>query len=260
MVGDPINRGAVDFLPKPVDPSILKARVLTCLERKRSADREHRIATELVLEKARVDELLNVILPAETVIELKETGSVQPGRFNNVVVLFFDVVNFTAYCNKNSPEEIVSHLHSLFSEFDTIIEMSGLQKIKTIGDSYMAAGNLLRPIDDPLSSAIEAGLNMIDASAAHPSEWQVRVGIHIGEVVAGIIGTRQYQFDHWGDTVNMAARVEAHGQPMCVSLTASLAKNANPALIRIKSSKVQLKGKGRFELVSLSRTTDNSPR
>jgi adenylate cyclase len=257
ILSECINRGAVDFLPKPVDPSILKARVLSCLERKRSADRERQMASELTLEKARVDELLSVILPAETVAELKETGTVRPRRFSNVAVLFCDVVSFTSYCETNPPEEVVAHLHSLFSEFDAIVEMNGLQKIKTIGDSFMVAGNLLRPLSDPLSAALNAGLEMIDAASVHASGWQVRVGVHVGDVVAGIVGTRQYLFDLWGDTVNTAARVEQSGRPMCVTVLKKTLPSMKMNFIMERMGKVELKGKGKFELVGVTRKPES---
>jgi CheY-like chemotaxis protein len=249
-----INKGAVDFLPKPVDSSILKARVLSCLERKKSQDREKQMANELLLEKARVDELLQMILPAETVVELKATGSVAPKRFSNVTVLFCDVVQFTPYCESHSPEEIIAHLHSLFSEFDAIIELNGMQKIKTIGDSFMAAGNLLRPLSNPMLTAINAGLEIIDATAAHPSGWKVRVGVHMGDVVAGIVGTRQYLYDLWGDTVNTAARVEGCAKPMSVAVIAGNAPVKRSGIRTESLGLVDLRGKGEFEIVSVTRS------
>jgi class 3 adenylate cyclase len=255
ILSECINRGAVDFLPKPVESSILKARVLSCLERKMSRDRERQISTELAFEKARVDELLGMILPHETVKELKETGGVVPRRFTNVAVLFCDVVSFTPYCETHPPEEIIAHLHSLFSEFDAIAEINGMQKIKTIGDSYMAAGGLLRPLSDPLLSAIHAGFDMIDAASIHPSGWQVRVGVHIGDVVAGIVGTRQYLFDLWGDTVNTAARVEGAGAPMSVTVLKKLISNRKLTFAAQKLGSVELKGKGDFELTTLTRAS-----
>lgn len=253
LLSECIQKGAVDYLPKPCDTSILKARVLSCIERKLSADRERQMALELAIEKARSDELLNIIFPAETLAELKANGSVKPRRYTNVAVIFCDVIDFTSYCDSNPPEVVVAHLHSLFSEFDTIVELAGLQKIKSIGDAYMVAANLLRETSDPFTIAINIGMEMISAAAAHNSGWRVRVGLHIGDVVAGVVGTGKYLYDIWGDTVNIAARLEQRGEPMSVTVL-------NNELVKVQSQwtvrslgDVVIKGKGTFELVSLSR-------
>jgi class 3 adenylate cyclase len=248
-----LTRGAVDFLTKPVESSILRARTHSILEKKLSHDRERQMAAELAFEKARVDDLLSMILPHETVNELKETGSVKPRRFSDVAVLFCDVVNFTPYCESNSPEDLIAHLHSLFSEFDAVVELHGLQKIKTIGDSYMAVAGMLRPVAEPLLSAIMAGLEMIDVVSAHPSGWKVRVGVHIGDVIAGVVGTRQYLFDLWGDTVNIAARLEQSGDEMSVTVLKDVLLNAPDDCTVRSLGQVNLKGRGIFKLASVTR-------
>ncbi len=258
LLSECIKCGAVDFLPKPVEVSILQARTHSILDKKLSRDRERQMAAELAYEKARVDDLLSMILPQETVTELKETGAVRPRRFSNVAVLFCDVVNFTPYCETHSPEELIAHLHSLFSEFDTVVELQGLQKIKTIGDSYMAAAGLLRPVKQPLLSAVLAGLEMIDVVAGHSSGWKVRVGVHVGDVIAGVVGTRQYLFDLWGDTVNIAARLENSGQEMSVTLLQEVLPNLSDDYSVRNLGKVNLKGKGLFKLSSVTRKSFKS--
>lgn len=251
VLSECINIGAVDFLPKPFENSILKARLKTSLTRKKSQDREKRMALDLRLEKARVDELLSMVLPPATLAELKETGTVKPRRFSDVAVLFCDIVNFTSYCEVHEPEDVLKNLHSLFSEFDAISEMYGIQKIKTIGDSYMAAAGLVESQESPLQRALQAAFAMIEASRVHSAGWQVRVGINVGDVIGGIAGTRQYLFDLWGDTVNTAARLESAGLPMTVTMLADKVQQLPKNVRSYPLGEVELKGKGALKLVSL---------
>ena len=130
-----------------------------------------------------------------------------PRRYENVAVLFCDVTNFTSYCDKHEPEDVVSRLDALFVIFERITAKHGLEKIKTIGDGFMAAGGLLNEVKDPIGSAVRCGLEMASTLIDAHLGWEVRVGVHAGPVVAGIVGQERYQFDIWGDTVNVAARM-----------------------------------------------------
>jgi len=202
-----IEIGAEDYLPKPFNRAVLKARIGACLEKKR-------LLEEIQKERRRADQLLHVILPAPIVQELKASDAVQPRRFENVAVLFCDIVGFTAYCDGNEPERVVLHLQKLIEEWEEIAIAHGVQKIKTIGDAFMAAAGLLEETADPaVLHCVRCGLDMIQAVERLPVSWKVRVGIHCGPVVAGVIGKRQYLFDLWGDTVNTAARMESNGLP-----------------------------------------------
>jgi class 3 adenylate cyclase len=215
-----IGMGAEDYLPKPFDPVLLKARLGACLEKKRFRDREAQYLKEIEKERARADELLHVILPGPIVAELKETDRVRPRVCENVAVLFADLVGFTSYCGEHSAEEVVSHLQTLVVAWENSALSHGVEKIKTIGDAFMAAAGLLQEQENPVLSCVRCGLEMIAATRSLPGvKWDLRVGVHVGPVVAGVIGQRQYLFDLWGDTVNTAARMESNGMPGRITLT-----------------------------------------
>lgn len=214
-----IEIGAEDYLPKPFDPSLLQARIESSLEKGRLRDREAEYLRTIESEKKRSDDLLHVILPASVAAELKETGEVKPRRIENVSVLFADIVGFTSYCQRNTPEIIHRDLQALVNELEIISAEHGMEKIKTIGDAYLAAAGLIRPSENPTLDSVRAGLAMIRAARELPTNWLLRVGIHTGPLVAGIVGRQKYQYDIWGDTVNTASRMESSAPPggLCVS-------------------------------------------
>ena len=169
------------------------------------------------IEKERSDNLLLNILPAEVAEELKETGSAVARHYNSVSVLFTDFVNFTGVGEKLAPQALVSELHTCFMNFDRIIEKHGLEKIKTIGDAYLAVGGLpLRDVahaENVLKASLEIRQYMEERQAAlQEKTFRIRIGIHTGSVVAGIVGVKKFAYDIWGDTVNTAARMEQNSE------------------------------------------------
>ncbi|NBW80765.1 adenylate/guanylate cyclase domain-containing response regulator [bacterium] len=243
-----IEAGAIDSLTKPFQSAFLKARVLTSLTLQEAKKREQEYAEELRFQKNRIEELLAVILPREVIDELQATGEVQPRRHEHVCVLFCDIVNFTRSCDSLSPEVVLSQLQSLFSEFEVIAELHGLQKIKTIGDSFMAVVGLAGDVQEPERVAARAGLDLISCAANHNSGWQVRVGIHSGPVVSGLVGSKQFLFDIWGDTVNTAARIEGAGQPQTLTASKSAFERLGANVRGRSLGLVSLKGKGEQEV------------
>ena len=244
-----IELGAADYLAKPFNPILLRARVGACLEKKRLRDQEAEYVTRLEGERRRADTLLRALLPPGALRELKATGKVEPRRYEDVAVLFCDVVAFTRYCDRNPPEQVVGELQTLFSRFEELIDEFGMEKIKTVGDAFVATSGLLHYADEPVIASVRCGLAMVDAAASLGLQWQVRVGIHQGPVVAGIIGKRQYLFDLWGDTVNTAARIVDRARPGAVVVS-------GPAWMQVRDrcrgqsyGLVELKGKGSFELI-----------
>ncbi len=244
-----IQMGAEDHLPKPFNAALLKARIGASLEKKRLRDQESTYLKQIEVEKKRADDLLHATLPAAAVHELKATNAVQPRRFEDVAVLFCDVVGFTSYCDKHTPEEVVSHLQTLVTAFEGIAARHGLEKIKTVGDAFMATAGLLQHVDAPAKASVQAGFDMIVAAKQLEAGWEVRVGVHMGPVVGGVVGRKQYLFDIWGDTVNIAARIVDQADPNSVLVSSTLWRNLGDAFRGNSKGLVELKGKGDLELV-----------
>jgi class 3 adenylate cyclase len=244
-----IELGADDYLPKPFNAVLLKARVDACLEKKRLRDQQAAYLSQIDHERQRADDLLHAILPAAAVRELKATNAVAPRRFEDVAVLFCDVVDFTPYCEKHSPEEVLGQLQAWVDANEDIVVRCGLEKIKTIGDAFMATAGLLQPLEEPVLAAVRCGLDMAAAARRLESGWSVRVGIHIGPVVAGVIGHRQFMFDLWGDTVNTAARIVSQADPGAVVVSDATWRQVKDRCRGRSFGFVDLKGKGRVELI-----------
>lgn len=179
-------------------------------------------ATKIIIEKEKnlSNSLLLNILPEGTAQELKENGKVVSKKMESVTVLFSDFVDFTKYSEQLDPEELVANIDYYFSKFDEIMERYGIEKIKTIGDCYMCAGGLPFATQDHALKIMQAAIEMMQfvnscsvATASPKCCFEIRVGIHTGPVVAGVVGTRKFAYDIWGDTVNSAARMESSSIP-----------------------------------------------
>jgi len=243
-----IELGAEDYLPKTFDPVLLRARIGACLERKALLDRERLYLREIEAGKRRADELLRVILPDEIVHELETTNTVKPRLHPNVAVMFADVVGFTRYSASRPPEAVVANLQELIDRYEQIANDHGVQKIKTVGDAFMATASLLTEVDEPVMQCVMCGLEMVREARRLSAGWNVRVGINCGPVVAGVVGSRQFQFDIWGDAVNLAAHVQSMGATGAVNLTA-VAWSAVSARCRGESlGLVEMKGRGEVEI------------
>jgi adenylate cyclase len=174
-----------------------------------------------------------------------------PRRYENVAVLFCDVTNFTSYCEEHDPEEVVSRLDALFVIFERITAIHGLEKIKTIGDAFMAAGGLLQEIEDPIGSAVRCGLEMSSTLIEARLGWEVRVGVHSGPVVAGVVGQERYQFDIWGDTVNIAARMSEKSIPGSVAVTKDVWEHVGHDFNGEALGEMELKRKGMISVIGI---------
>jgi adenylate cyclase len=236
--------GGVDYIHKPFSGPIVLARVRT------------QLALQEALSEARearnqADELLHALLPRKAAEEIRNYGTVIPKRYDDVAVLFCDVTNFTAYCDKNEPEDVVSRLDALFVIFERITAQHGLEKIKTIGDGFMSVAGLLQEVDDPLGSAVRCGLEMASTLIDADLGWEVRVGVNAGPVVAGIVGQERYQFDIWGDTVNVAARMLDQSEPNTVAVTGDVWAMVSSDFEGEKLGELDVKGKGLVPIYSL---------
>jgi adenylate cyclase len=244
-----IGLGAEDYLPKPFNAVLLRARVSACLEKKKLRDQEAVYMQQIESERRRADELLYAMLPPGAVRELKATSQVRPRRYDDVAVLFCDIVGFTLYCERNPPEKVVEELQALVGEFELIVRRHEMEKIKTIGDAFMATAGLLNPVPDPIMASLQCGLDMVAASRRIEPKWEVRVGVHFGPVVAGIIGQRQFAFDLWGDTVNTAARIAASANPGAVVTTGATWHRVRDRGRGRSLGHGDVKGKGSIEII-----------
>ena len=213
---------------------------------------------ELVKQKDRSDKLLLNILPAEIAEELKEKGSAEAQLIKFATVLFTDFQGFTTISEDLTPQELVHEVNLCFSEFDHIMERHNIEKIKTIGDAYMAAGGLPTVNETHAIDAVEAALE-IQAFMNNLAEekkklnepyFEARIGIHTGPVVAGIVGVKKYQYDIWGDTVNTANRMESSGAPGMINISATtyeILKDHEEYEFESRG-KIEAKGKGLMEM------------
>jgi adenylate cyclase len=246
-----IEAGAEDYLAKPFDPVLLRARVNACLEKKRFRDREKMILQQLRLERDRSDALLLNILPEPIIARLNLGESVIADHIADATILFADLVGFTSLSMRVSATKLVHLLNVLFSDFDRLSVQYGLEKIKTIGDAYMLAGGLLTPCPDHPEAVADMALAMRNALQAASDRigepLQLRIGIHTGSVVSGIIGTHKFIFDVWGDTVNTASRMESHGTPNEINVSAATYMRLCEKFTFDACGTIELRGKGPME-------------
>ncbi len=211
---------------------------------------------ELTSEKKKSDDLLLNILPEEVAKELKSNGSAEAKQFDDVTVLFTDFKDFTQLSEKMTPKELVEEIHICFMTFDNIMEKFGLEKIKTIGDSYMCAGGLPVANKTHASDVVGAGLEIQHFIAQRVNErtalgkepFQIRIGIHTGPVVAGIVGIKKFAYDIWGDTVNTASRMESSGEVGKVNISKSTYDLVKDKFNCVYRGKIQAKNKGEFDM------------
>lgn len=246
-----VKLGAVDYLPKPFNPVLLRARVGACLERKRLHDQEKAHIAEIEHQRRRADQLLHAILPARAVEELKATNSVLPRRFEEVAILIADVIGFTAWCDTHPPEDVVANLSRLVGTFEGLARRHGLEKIKTVGDALIATAGLLEPHKDEVMAALRCAVETIAAAEQLPIPWQMRAGVHLGPVVAGVVGQEKFSFDLWGDTVNVTARLAAYGAVEGVHLSAAAWERVRDRVGVEALGPVPIKGKGEMEIFRL---------
>lgn len=215
---------------------------------------------EIEVQKEKSDGLLLNILPIAVAEELKTNGAAKPRFYEDVSVGFTDFSGFTMISEKLSPEQLVAQLDEMFLEFDKIIEKYGLQRIKTIGDAYMFAAGLPDPLDDHAARSIKASIEIRDYIENYNKTlpkgnplWNIRIGVHSGPVVAGVIGIKKFAYDIWGDTVNTAARMESSGEIGKVNISGITKQQINGEFRTEHRGKVEAKNKGAIEMYFVER-------
>lgn len=294
-----LQAGAKDFVSKPFDLAEVLTRVRNMLEVRllhdeslkygkaleqkvreleasretivRQSDELRQLYEKLVCEQQVTERLLLNLLPAPIAQRLKlradliATGppEIIADKFEEVSVLFADIVQFTRFSPSMSPERLVAVLNEIFADFDNIADSWGLEKIKTIGDAYMAAAGLPVPAADHAVRAAHMALDMIESlgrfNARSGYNLQLRVGIHSGAVVAGVIGRRKFIYDLWGDTVNIASRMESHGVVDRVQVTEATRQQLGASFLLEERGLIAAKGIGDMHTwLLVGRTTEAS--
>jgi len=179
----------------------------------------------LELEKAKSDKLLLNILPVRVANDLKEKGKSEPESFENVTVYFSDIVGFTNLASQLEPKVLIAELNNIFTVFDNIIEKNQCERIKTIGDAYFCVCGM--PDENP---------------------WKIRIGIHTGKVVGGVVGVKKYIYDVFGDTINTTARMESHSEPMKINVSETTYQIVKNKFNVIERGSIPVKGKGDMKM------------
>ena len=206
------------------------------------------VIQQLDVARRRADALLLNVLPAPVADRLKHDTSTIADGFDEVTVLFADIVNFTTMSADTDPVDVVNFLNDLFSQFDDLVEARGLEKIKTIGDAYMVAAGLPTPRPDHCEAVVAFGLDMLDVikrcKAWHGQTVHMRIGVNTGPVVAGVIGRRKFIYDLWGDTVNTASRMESNGLVDVIQVTQVVRDRLAGKYVFEERLPITIKGKG----------------
>ncbi|HVO74179.1 MAG TPA: adenylate/guanylate cyclase domain-containing protein [Ignavibacteriaceae bacterium] len=204
------------YILKPFDERTLHSSIEMALYKHKISINLRERTRELEKEKKRTDELLHNILPSDIVKELKEKGKITPREYKMVTLLFTDFQGFTSMAVQMPPNHLVDELNDIFLHFDAIVDNYGLEKLKTIGDSYMLGGGFPKESDshalDVVSAAIEMNRYINSRNKSSKFIWKMRTGIHSGNVIAGVIGKKKFSYDVWGDTVNIASRMERYSK------------------------------------------------
>jgi class 3 adenylate cyclase len=243
-----ITLGADDFLPKPFNATLLAARVESSLSRKRLRDHETALLERVRTEQAISERLLLNILPGPIADRLKAGEKTIADSFSDVTVLFTDFVDFTRLSASISPDVLVTRLNSIFSAFDRLCEQHGLEKIKMVGDGYMAVGGLPTPSVHHAHTVADVALAMQREASGftlgNRRPCRMRIGINSGPVVAGVIGMRKFAYDLWGDTVNLASRMEAYAPPGGILVTETTHALLESEYEFKRGKLIRVKGKG----------------
>ena len=252
------DAGAMDYLTKPPNPAELTVRIRSALQLKQETDqRKEREASlnaalaeldqrnrQLDEERKHSEDLLLNILPPPIVTRLKGGQSVIADGFAEATVLFVDVVGFTSFSADMVPVELVTLLNELFELLDSAADTYGVEKIKTMGDAYIAVSGVPTPRADHVEAVVSMALDVREGLAEMGDYMQIRTGIHTGPVVAGVIGTKKFTYDLWGDTVNVASRMQSACGPGEIRVTADVFERVRGLFSFSEPSLVQVKGKG----------------
>ena len=252
-----IELGAEDYLPKPFNPMILRARIGSAMRRGSLRALEIDYLGKIEEEKKRSESLLRNVLPPEIAVRLRNGENRIADHHDEATVIFADIVGFGKITARMKAYEIIGCLNQLFTEFDRLADDFGVEKIKTIGDNYMAVAGIPTPRTNHARTATRLALEMIGAAkqlqSRLPVPFSIRIGLHSGPIIAGVIGTRRFAYDVWGDTVNIAARIEAASQPNRVLVSAATAQGLGDDFVLEGPQRIETKEDRILEAFFISR-------
>jgi len=248
LVADCIQEGADDFLPKPFDATVLSARIQSSLAKKRLRDLERRYVQHLEEEERKKERLISSMLPPPIAMRLQEGEENIAELVDDVTVIFADIVGFTQLSLDLEPEPLVKLLNRIFRSFDQLCAQHGVEKIKTIGDAYLAVGGLPGSEGDHTAQVAALAIEMRRVlPLVTGRDLSLRIGIHAGPSVTGVIGSDKLSFDLWGPTVNLASRLETHGLPGRIQVSSVVAQRLAGRFALEPRGSVHLQGIGEVD-------------
>jgi class 3 adenylate cyclase len=243
-----LEAGGVDYIAKPFRVQEVHARVKTHLA--------------LIAERRKVEELLRNILPDRVIRELKKSGQTTPEFFEHLTIFFSDFVNFTRLTSESSPPFLIGELNRMFTAFDEIMARNACERIKTVGDAYLAVGGNFASGREPALRLVRAAVEIADyldrcnreaRTTGRSLVWQVRIGLHTGDAVGAVVGTTKYLYDLFGDGVNTAARIQGTADPMGITVSEATWELVKDSFEFRPRPPVDLRGKGFIPLYDLVR-------
>jgi class 3 adenylate cyclase len=258
-----IEIGAEDYVTKPFNPILLNARIIASMEKKRLRDKEQDYVEILQIEREKSERLLLNVLPRSIAERIKRGETTIADVFPNATVLFADLVDFTQVTTRLSPKETVEVLNDIFSQFDWLAELHGVEKIKTIADTYVVVGGVPTPRVDHAAAVAEMALEMQKVIARFTTKtgytFSLRIGISSGPVIAGVIGRKKFIYDLWGDTVKVSGLMEANCNPGTIRVSASSYEKLRDKYQFQPAGKLDLRGIGQTETYLLCDRSTRAP-
>lgn len=250
-----LETGAVDYIRKPIDSVELIARVRSVLALHSAFDALKQKSHELVIEREKVEKILRGVIPPQVINEIKDSGQIKPKRYKHASVMFADLVGFTQKTNKMSPKRLIDELNDIFSAFDRIVANNNCTRIKTIGDAYLAVAGLPMEDDDHAENLVNAAIEfrrfIAQRNKIKNTKWDLTIGVNSGSIIGSLIGHENFLFDIFGDSVNVAARLQGQCLPMRIAISEStyygVYKHFNCSL----KGNVEMKGVGSMNVYNV---------
>ena len=246
-----ISAGADDYITKPFNKTLLKARVEASLEKKILRDQEEIYLSRIEEDKKQSLEWLRKFLPGNAASQIMSTGKVQPRRYEDVSILVCDLYGFTNYCENNSPEKVVDELEGVFTKFEDVFQKYDVEKIKTVGDCIVGASGISTVSIDPVENIVNCAIELVSLSLEQKIQWQLHFGIHFGPVVAGVIGSKSIQYDFLGETVNTAFSICELSKPNEILISNNAWMQSRNSVKVTSAGLNNLKGKTDYEIFKL---------